>query len=849
VLRVALRGLLAHKVRLAATAIAVFLGVAFMAGTQVLTATMSRSFDEVFADVYKNIDVVVRSNREIETGFGSERARIDEAAVVPVRAVPGVEAAEGQVQGSLRLIGRDDKPIGNADAGPPTFGLNWLTEPALNQWKLVAGNAPTGPGQLVLDKKTATDNGFSVGDHLKVAVQQGNPEFTVVGIATFGKIDNYGGVAAALFDTPTAQSLVGQPGTFDWINVAGAEGLSQTQLQSRVAAVLPPEDQAITGAAFTKESQDTFRQAIAVFNRFLTVFAGVALFVGAFIIYNTFSIIVAQRGRELALLRAVGASRRQVRTAVLAEAAIVGLVASVLGLLGGIGLAIGMRALLRAVGFALPTTPPVVEVSAIVASLLVGTLVTVVSAWFPARRASAIAPVEAMRDVAIDTSGRSKVRVAAGIVLTLAGSALLWVGLVVKGDNAVQKVGGGAFFVFLGIAVLGPSFAGPLSRLLGAPLARFRGITGRLAQGNAVRNPKRTAATASALMIGVGLMCLVAVAAASIKATAVDAIDSSVAADFIVNSQGFDGLPPSIATELATTPDVQAAAGLRFGPAEVGNSGQFVVGLDPRKITQILKIDILAGSLDDLDTDQIAVSKKVAEDKGYQVGSAVPIVFRSTGPQTFTVGAVYDSQLFRNGRAYLVSTDAFDANFATSEQTDRQVYVKLRPGVTPAAARAQIEQVTDRYPTAKLQDLTQFKSSQEAQVDQFVNFVYALLALSVIIATVGIVNTLLLSVYERTRELGLLRAVGMTRAQVRGSIQWESVIIAVLGTLLGVAIGVSFGWALVTSLASEGLKKFAVPVDQFIVIIVAAGLVGVLAALWPARRAARLDVLQAIATE
>ncbi|HEY5153625.1 MAG TPA: ABC transporter permease, partial [Acidimicrobiales bacterium] len=821
-----------------ATVLAVVLGVAFMAGTQVFTDTFSKSFDEIFTDVNRGTDAVVRSNQKIEREFGdAQRSRISEAVVPQVQAVDGVQAAEGSIRGQVRIIGHDGKPTGDPQNGAPTFGLNWMTDPQLSQWHLVDGHEPKGPTEVVVDQAIADAQGFHVGDPVSIAAGQGTTTaFTLVGVATFGKAKNFSGASAALFDTATAQSLAAEPGKFDWIAVAARPGVSQAELVAHIrASGLPADTEVISGAQFTKESQDTFRKVLSTFKTFLLVFALIALFVGAFIIYNTFSIIVAQRTREVALLRAIGASRRQVLGSIIAESAIVGLLASIIGIGAGILIALGLKAAFSA-GGGLPPGGAVITPRTVVVSLVIGVTVTVVSAVFPARRAARVAPVAAMRDVAVDTSGNSRIRVAAGVLLAVIGGLFLYVGLFTKLDSPLPVVGGGIFFVFLGVAVLGPSLANPLCRVIGWPIARFGGVTGHLARENARRNPKRTASTASALMIAVGLVSFIAIAGQSLKASTTHLIDQGIKTDFVVDSGGFinGGLSPTLTDDIGRVPGVATSAGLRLNIAKVGDKGTLILAFDPAALPKIFAFNVVDGSLDQLGTSGLLIDRKTAVAKDLTVGSVVPLTFAGTGTKDFTVAAIYDSTLPLPGGSYLISTEAYDANYPANQQVEFQIYAKLAPGAKIAEVRGPIQALTDAYPTAKLQDINQYKAAQLAQIDQFLLVIYILLGLSLIIAVIGIINTLLLSVYERIREIGLLRAVGETRGQLRSTVRWEAVIIAVLGTVLGLIIGLFFGWALVKALYDEGVKIFAIPYDQLATFVVVAGTVGELAAVYPA---------------
>ena len=851
-LKVTLRGLMAHKVRLIATAVSVLLGVAFMSGTQVLTSSVSASFDKVFADVYASIDVVVRSTNEVDTPFGPERTRISEAVLPTLVGVPGVEAAEGQVVGQIRVLDKDNQPLVTAQ-GPPNFGLNWLTSPALNGWTIVDGASPVAANDIVLDAKSAKDGKYAVGDTVNVSVTNGVQPFKVVGIAKFGKLETWGGAQAALFATSTIQTLVGEPGMYDWISVAGQNNESQTQLSGEISKVIPPGTEAITGAEFTEESQSAFQKIIAIFSTFLLVFALIALFVGSFIIYNTFSIIVAQRTKELALLRALGASRGQVLRSIILEALFVGLIASIIGVGFGILLAIGLNKLMQSIGFSGPDTPIVLPPVAILVSLLVGTFITLVSALFPARRAATVPPIAAMRDVAVDRTGASRLRVAFGLILLALGAFMLWFGLNGNSDSGLQIIGGGAFFVFIALTVIGPVIATPFASVLGWPLQKASRITGRLARENAMRNPRRTSTTASALMIGIGLVGFIAVTAQSVKASTVDAINQSVTGQYVVTTESFGStaLPQSMAAELDAVAGVDVAAGISATFANINNSGKIILAVDPDAISQVIEFDDVEGSFASLGVGEIAASEKLAEEKQLKIGDPVELVFLQGGATTLTLGSIYKTEFPIQGPGWIISTDQFNTLVPPSQQTFVAIYIKLDDTSSAGvdAVLPGLKAVADTVPGAKLQNLDEYKKAQTDQVNQFLQIVYVLLALALIIAIVGVVNTLLLSVYERTRELGLLRAVGMSRRQVRSTIRLESVIISLMGTLIGLVIGIIFGWALVTALVDEGITSFAIPWSQLFIIVIIAILAGVGAALYPARRAARLDVLRAISSD
>jgi putative ABC transport system permease protein len=568
----------------------------------------------------------------------------------------------------------------------------------------------------------------------------------------------------------------------------------------------------------------------------LLIFALVAVFVGAFIINNTFSITVAQRTREMAMLRAIGASGRQVKRAVLTEAVAIGTLASASGLVAGVGVASGLRAMLSQFGVDLPNGPMVISPQAMVASFAVGLTVTVLSAWLPARRAAKIAPIAALRDVAVDRSAFSWRRGVFGSLITVAGVTVLN-GL---SNDALALVGLGALTTFVGVSVLGPALARPVARLLGTPL-RLRGLSGELATRNATRNPKRTARTAASLMIGVGLVSFLTIFAASAKSSMAGSLNEDFTGTHIVQTGGFDntsGLSPELATELRSTPGVDVVAEARISPAVVdGSETDAFYAVDATTIDQLFELGAVEGDLDALGADGIAVSTDQARDEGWTIGSTVPVTF-PTGDATFVVEAIYSGATDWVGSQF-VDLEAFPANGA--DELDFRGYVSGdETAITGAAAD---------YASADVLDRDAFLDNLNGEIDTILGLFYALLALAVVIALLGIANTLALSIFERTRELGLLRAVGMNRSQVRSSVRWESIIIAVFGTTLGLAVGTFFGWAIVRSLADQGIDTLTVPVGSLVVVTVIAGIAGALAAVMPARRAAKLDVLEGLMTD
>ncbi len=848
--RATIKSLLAKKARLALTALAVVLGVGFMAGTYVLTDTMNKAFDELFSIGAESVDVVVRAEAAFlstQSGGGGgggteDREPIPEQLLPTVAGVPGVKTATGDVAGYAQIV---DPATGKAigGVGPPTIGTSY--DPSSTIIRLREGRPPADAGEVAIDAFTAKAYDLAIGDRVQILFQGPAREFTITGTVGYGNADNLLGATAALFDVKTAQTVLQKPGVFDGISVVAEEGVSSGELRDRIARVLPEGTEAVTGNAASQEAADALKEALGFFRTALLVFAFVALFVGAFIIFNTFSIIVAQRTRELALLRALGASRRQVLESVLVEAAVVGLFASAVGIGAGVLIALGLQALLGAFGVDLPSTSTQLLPRTIVVSLAVGVVVTVVSSVFPARRAARVAPVEALRDAQRTApSGGLRRRIVAGLVVTGSGAgSLLW-GLFGGGSQAGLKVGLGAAVTFIGVAVLSPLVARPLARGIGAPLLRL-GMSGKLGRENAMRNPRRTASTAAALMIGLGLVTFVAIFGASLRASASAVLDETLKADFILSTGSFTPFSAEVARELSTRRELGAVSALRQGEARYGGESWFVAAVDPWTIGQLTTIDMVEGGLPGLAEGGLLVHTDVAEEHRWGVGDVVPVEFARTGVQRMELAGVYaEDDLLGD---YLISLDTFEANF--SEQLDSIVFAKVAPGVPVGDARAAVTEVLADFPNVEVDDQAQFKDKQAGFIDQLLAMVSALLGLAIVIALFGIVNTLGLSIFERTRELGLLRAVGMTRRQVRSMVRWESVIIAVLGALLGVVIGVLFGWAMQRALVDQGVTELSIPAGQLGLYVALSALAGVLAAVFPARRAARLNVLEAIAYE
>jgi putative ABC transport system permease protein len=838
--KVTIKGLLAHKLRLALTALAIVLGVTFIAGTFVLTDTLHNTFDTLFGNIYQNVDFQVRGVAQFGSGGTATRNPVPESLVDRIRAVPGVDAAEGSVEGYAQYIAPDGKAI--STGGAPTIGVSFDPNQQISALRIVQGNRPTTPDDVVMDLGTAQKYGFHVGERVRILLPGPTRTFTVSGIARFGTVANLAGATLAAFDIPTAQALFGEVGQFDTINVVSAPGVDKGAVQRGIAHVLPHGVEVVTGQTVINEQTTAVGQALGFFNTALLVFGFIALFVGGFTILNTFSITVSQRTRELALLRIVGASRRQVFRSVLGEAAIVGLVASVVGLGLGVLAAVGLEKLLSAFGVTLPSGPLVFEARTVVVCLVVGVGVTLVAAISPARRAVRIAPVAAVSEQQIEQDVPMRRRFTRGGVVTVLGVVLLAYGL---SKPEIALVGLGAVLIFVGVAMLAPAVARPMASVIGRPLARLLGTSGRLGRENSMRSPRRTAQTASALMVGLALVSAIAVFGASLSRSATSSVDNAISADLIVsstNKNGTGNFSTSVPKAAAVVPGVTATSVVYGDQFEVRHSLESILGIGTKNLSETVILNMTAGSSKSLAAGDLLIDTNTASADNLTVGDTVPVRFALTGPTTMRIGGIFQPNALAG--KYLVS----DAFFLRHFQNPLPGAVLLKTDGGPGVQQA-VERSLASYPNVEVQTRAQFEASQTAQVNQLLGLVYALLALAVLIALIGIVNTLMLSVFERTHEIGLLRAVGMKRRQIRAMIRSESVILAVFGAVIGIIVGTGLGIALVSALHSQGITSTVVPGSSLVVFLILAALLGLLAASWPARRAARLDVLAAIATD
>jgi len=835
---VTIKGLLAHKLRLGLTSLAIVLGVTFIAGTFVLTDTLHNTFSNLFGNVYQRIDFEVRGVAQLsQTGANATRNPMPESLLSTIRGVPGVKAAYGSVQGYAQFVSHDGKAI--STGGAPNLAIDFDPNPEISQLRLTHGRAPQTAGEVVMDAGTAGKNHFSVGQRVRVLSITGPPRtFTISGIAEFGTSANLAGASLAAFTLPTAQEIVGRVGQLDTINLITDPGADKALVQRDIERVLPPGVEVVTGQTVINEQTSAVDQALGFFNTALLIFALISLFVGAFTIFNTFSIIVGQRTRELALLRVVGASRRQLFRSVLTEAAVVGFLSSLVGLGLGVLAAWGLEALLRGFGITLPTGPIAFRARTVVVAILVGVGVTVVSAVGPARRAVRIPPVAALSDRAADTDAAPRRRFVGGGAIFLAGIVLLAVGL---SSGTVAVVGVGAAAIFVGVAMLAPAVARPLSGLIGRPVAGGFGIPGKLGRENSMRSPRRTAQTASALMVGLALVSAIAVFGASLSRSATASVDQAIRADLLItaNSGSMSKALPELASSVG---GVTASTTVYRDQFEFRHSLVTLTAAGVANLSDTVILRMKAGTVSSLAQNEILIDTTTANSDHLKVGDTVPVTFAKTGATTIRIGGIYQANALI--MSYLVS----DAYFVSHFDNPDPGALLLRTGGS-SEVNQRVERALSGFPNLKIQTRHEFEQAQVNSVNQLLGLVYALLALAVIIALIGIVNTLLLSVFERTREIGLLRAVGMRRRQVRSMIRSESVILALFGAVVGIVIGTGLGIALVAALRTQGITETVVPVARLIIFLVIAGLLGLLAATWPARRAASLDVLSAIASE
>jgi putative ABC transport system permease protein len=846
----ALKSLWARKLRALGTTVAVFVGVSLIAGTYVITDTINKAFDEIFSDSLKGTSVVITNKQPVTQQTNTETS-FPAGVLKEVRSVPGVTLAAGTIFTGGGIL-NGDQEVGTQFA--PKF-ISAVLPPQIENLKTVDGHRPTNSHEATLDKAAADDAGLSVGDPIRIAGERRVRTYRLVGLTELGGT-SFGGASIAQLTLPEAQFITGNVGRFNQISVGLNPDVSPDELKARIERVVPPTLRVETAEQNANRSSNEIHDALGFLPIFLGVFAAVALIVGAFVIFNTFSITVSQRIREYGLLRTLGASRRQVLASVFIEAALIGLFGAVLGVIGGLLFAKGIESLFNALGIGLPTTALVVAGRTVVISVVIGLAVTLIAVLNPALRSTRVPPIAAMQNIDLTASrSRSIVTVAIAWLLMLGGVALVAVGLFgnQQTGDAALSLGGGAALVLFGVSLYSPRLVRPLAGTIGAPLERLRGLTGRLARENSQRNPSRTAATAAALMIGLALVSFVTVFAAGLKASIADAIDNSFQGELEVqNTNGFDPIPTAAAAAVRKVPGVQTVSTLRSSQIKIDGIGgkPRVTGLDPATASQVLKLDFQGDTTEqsfrNLTDSEAIIDKDFADNHNLDVGDEVHVLGQSGTRSTFRIaGEVKDNADLLG--AMVVNQAVMARDFDVDQDT--YDFIKLGPGADATAVQNRIDGLLARsFPTAEVMNQQELKRNQENQINPLLGLVYALLSLAIIVSLFGIANTLALSIYERTRELGMLRAVGMSRRQVRRLIRYESVITALIGAVLGMVLGLIFAALMSVPLKEQGFV-LSYPVAQLVIILVVAGLAGVVAAIAPARRAARLDVLEALAYE
>jgi putative ABC transport system permease protein len=853
---VALRGLAGRKLRAVLTAFAIVLGVAMVSGTYVLTDTIDRAFSNLISETYAETDARV-TGKAADISFQGETAAtpaMPEEMLEDVRALPSVAFAGGTiVDEEAMLLDKEGKAI-NGDA---TFALGLDTSPELerfNPTNLVAGRWPSGPSDTVIDAGTADREGYRVGDVIGVSAIGPVREFEIVGIAQYGGVDSIGSATFAVFDVPTAQALVGKVGKLDEIFVAAEQGVSPEQLVDEIRTSLPASLEVMTGTESAQEEADEISAFTDIIRYFLLAFAGIALFVGSFVIFNTLSITVAQRTREFATLRTIGASRRQVLGSVVIEALVIGFVSAVIGLGLGIGLAYGLKVLFAAIGLELPEVGLVLALRTVIVSLSIGVVVTLLAGLMPAIRATRVPPIAAVREGAeLPKSRLAFLTPYAGVAIVALAVALLGYSLFVDEIGTAERLlslAGGCIALFVGVALLSARLVRPFATVLGWPARRLGGVAGKLAQSNSCRNPGRTAATAAALMIGIALVTFVAVLASGMKASNGEAIERQVVADYVVTGQ--DGYSPFVAAAgdaVGTASRTQFVSSVRSELGKVAGSGEYVTGIEPSTIAHAYSFQWKDGSnavLPRLGRNGAVIDDGFAQRKDLRVGETFPLLAPSGKRLELEVRAIYEPPPFYPLLGSVsIAQETFDALFERPRNLFTFVNVQGDPS---DGMQNSIEAALAGFPDTKVQTRGEWIAAQAQDFDDFLAILYVLLALSVVVSLFGMVNTLVLSVHERTRELGMLRAVGMTRRQTRRMVRHESVITALIGAAVGLPLGISLA-ALVTAALSQYDVQFSIPFTTLAVFTAVAAVAGILAAIMPARRAARLNVLEALQYE
>lgn len=847
--RTALRNVLAHKARLLMTVLAVTLGVAFVSGTLVFTDTLEKSLSSQSAKSYDGVAVSVTSYGQSRDEDGRKQGEpgISQQTLDKIKALGGVDSVSGRVSGFAGVGDENGKLIG---VGWSNKGSNFtpVKDGKDPRYAFTQGSGPAGAGEIALDKATAQAGSYKVGDKVRVATNGPVKEYSLTGVFTTEDGAVQAGGSLVLFDTKVAQELYLKPGYFQELSVAAKGGASADQLLAQIKPLLDGEStKAQTGAALAEEQAKDIEKGLGELSTMLLVFAGIALFVGVFLIYNTFTMLVTQRTKELALLRAVGANRGQVMRSVLAEALVVGTASALLGLVGGVGLAVAIRSLIGSLGAKLPGGALVIAPTTVIAALVIGVLVTTLAALLPAWRTGRIAPVAAMGSAHLPATAKSLVlRNVLGSVISALGIGVVMLG-VSMGSDGRMVIGAGAFFMLIGMIVLLPLLSKPVIAAVRPLLQKVFGVPGKLAAQNAVRNPRRTAVTAASLAIGLTLVTTLSVLGITMGKVVDRMSTDKLKADYKVSmSDNMGSLDKSVAETLAKTPGIKAVSPQTAGSFMVGDDFRSASGVNPATIGQLLNVEVLSGSLDSLGKGELAVAEKTAKKQNLTVGSTLQVRYDDGQQGALKVGAVYKDM------EGLLSPYVIDDKILsqhTEEQYIPEVYVNVDGG-SSAAGQQKVVDALGKNPAITVATRQDMRNEMGGLINTMLNIMYGLLGMALVISVLGVVNTLAMSVFERTQEIGMLRAIGLDRSRVKNMIRLEAVVISLFGAVLGVAIGVFLAWAVGTTLSkSVPNYELILPYDRIGIFLLLAAVVGVLAAMWPARSAARLNMLTAIKTE
>jgi putative ABC transport system permease protein len=829
--------------RMLAIAFAITASVSFVVGSFVLADSLRATFDDLFQELNENVDLEVRAAQEFESD--DARDPIDVTIVDSIRAVDGVAIAEPVLQRFAQLIDSDGKAI--TPAGGPTLGVSWEGDDGIQGVTIKEGRAPSGADEVAIDKATADAHDFAVGDTVSYLTDVGTFEGTITATVGLGSGDSFGGAQLTALDLETALVNFGADGKVDAIDIQIAEGADVPTVQAAIEDILPPQTEVVTGEEVAQETADQVNQFVDVFGTGLLIFAFITAFVSAFIINNVFQITIGQRLRELALLRAVGASGRQVRRMITIEAFGLGVVGTVLGVVGGLLVARGLIALFDAAGAGFPDSQIVLAPRTIIVAALVGVGITMASVIVPSRRAARIPPVAAMRPE-LGFAAMGTRRLVVGAVTTIFGITLLLIGLFLRpGGTAALIVlaGGGALLLFLGIAGLSSTIATSVTRVIGWPIEKLFKVPGALARENVARAPRRTSSSASALMIGVALVSSTAVFASSLRSSLINTLESAISADYIITDESFQGLSPLVSETLAEIPELEAVTPVRGISGQIEGQTKALGAVDPVAFDKLVDPDLIDGTVAELGPDEVLVHKDPAGDLDLSVGSTVDVTFQNGVTEPLTVAGIYGDATFGN---WLISLDTL-AGATNAPARDFFVIAKLAEGIDPALGDAAVQAAMEPFPQANVQTNAEFLDSQEAQINQLLFIITALLAFAILIAILGISITLALGVFERTREIGLLRAVGMNKRQMRRSVRWEAVIVSIFGALVGIVVGTFLGVVLSVAVPNDVISKLAFNPTIIIAILIGAVIAGLFAALYPSYKASNMNILEAIATE